>query len=228
VLSAEASRPGAGFAVVDVETTGSSSRRHRVVELAVVLLDGEHRVEGEFATLVDPEGPVGPTHIHGIAPEDLRRAGEPAPRFGQIAGRLLTLLRGRVLVGHNVGCDHAFLAAEYGRLGVRLPVLPQLCTMRLAERFLGPLDGLSLRACAAAAGVPRWVEHTALGDARAAGALFTRCVRTAGADLVAPAGVSARAAALEWPGLPRTGCDGAWKINEVRRSMVSGHGRGGA
>ena len=86
--------PG-GYAVVDVEATGSSSRRHRIVELAVVLLDGERRPEGEFSTLVDPEGPVGPTHIHGIEPHDLL----PAPRFAEIAPRLLGLLSGRVLVG---------------------------------------------------------------------------------------------------------------------------------
>jgi DNA polymerase III subunit epsilon len=160
----------AGFAVVDVETTGSSSRRHRIVELAVVQLDRERRVEGEFATLVDPEGPVGPTHIHGIEPADLL----PAPRFWQVAERLAALLRGRVLVGHNVGCDRAFLAAEYARIGVRLPAVPQLCTMRLAERFCAEPGELSLRACAAAAGLPGWAEHTALGDARTAGALFAR------------------------------------------------------
>ncbi|WP_256090391.1 exonuclease domain-containing protein, partial [Actinacidiphila rubida] len=117
-----------GFAVVDLEATGSSSRRHRVLELAVVLLDRELEPQGEFSTLVDPQGPVGPTHIHGIEPGHLGGA----PRFAGVAGRLLGLLRGRVLVGHNVGCDRAFLAAEYARVGLRLPAVPELCTMRIA------------------------------------------------------------------------------------------------
>jgi len=111
------SRPAYGYAVVDLEATGSSSHRHRVIELAVVLLDRDLVPQGEFTTLVDPQGPVGPTHIHGIQPEHL----SGAPRFAGIAARLLTLLRGRVLVGHNVGCDRAFLVAEYARLGLRLP-----------------------------------------------------------------------------------------------------------
>src|SRR5258707_12935215 len=55
-----------GFAVVDLEATGSSSRRNRVVGGAVVLLDAELTVEGEFSTLSDPEGPVAPTLSHGI------------------------------------------------------------------------------------------------------------------------------------------------------------------
>jgi len=221
-----------GYAVVDVEATGFSSRRHRIVELAVVQLDGRRRVQGEFCTLVDPEGPVGPTHIHGIEAVDVR----PAPRFGQIAGQVLALLRGRVLVGHNVGCDRAFLAAEFARIGVGLPAVPQVCTMRLAERCLPGIAGLSLRACAAAAGVPEWTLHTALGDARAAGELFARCETADGAALV-------RAAQVEWPRVPRTAQQGAAWIgrasagararaardgSEPRCSVVSPALRGGA
>jgi DNA polymerase III subunit epsilon len=221
VLSGDGLRsaPTGGYAVVDVEATGSSSRRHRVVELAVVQLDRERRVEGEFATLVDPEGPVGPTHIHGIEAADLGHA----PRFGQIAARLLGLLNGRVLVGHNVGCDRAFLAAEYSRVGVVLPAVPLVCTMRLAERCFPLPHGLSLRACARAAGLGEWTEHTALGDARAAGELFARCAPQDGTAL-------ALAAAVRWPRVTRSGSAAwvgraagrrAWEGNEVRRSMVS-------
>ncbi len=189
-----------GFAVVDLEATGSSSHRHRVVELAVVLLDRDLVPQGEFSTLVDPQGPVGPTHIHGIEPDHLGGA----PRFAGIAGRLLALLRGRVLVGHNVGCDRAFLVAEYARLGLRMPAVPELCTMRLAaargtlpggapSRF--PPHGLSLRAVAADAGITDWSPHTALGDAQATAALFARFAAGV-ADLP---GLLALAAGVRWP-----------------------------
>ena len=204
-----------GFAVVDLEATGSSSRRHRVLELAVVLLDGDLAPEGEFSTLVDPQGPVGPTHIHGIEPQHLGGA----PRFAGIAARLVGLLRGRVLVGHNVGCDRAFLVAEYARIGVRMPALPELCTMRLAAdaRPPGALApyGLSLRACAAALGVTDWHPHTALGDARATAALFAHLAPGIG-DL--PERL-AGAAAVVWPepsGAPAA-ADALW----MRRSCVT-------
>ena len=82
---------GAGYAVVDLEASGPSPRRHRVVEVAVVLLDGHCRIENEFTTLLDPGGPVGPTHIHGIARDDVGGA----PRFAEIAAHLLGLLGGR-------------------------------------------------------------------------------------------------------------------------------------
>lgn len=188
------SRAAYGYAVVDLEATGASSHRHRIVELAVLLLDRDLVPQGEFTTLVDPQGPVGPTHIHGIEPEHLGGA----PRFAGIAARLLTLLRGRVLVGHNVGCDRAFLVAEYARLDVRLPPVPELCTMRLAaDGGDGPASyGLSLRACAAAIGVTDWSAHTALGDARASAALLAHYAPRLG-------GLPERladAAALRWPG----------------------------
>lgn len=226
-------RPSAGYAVVDVETTGSSSRRHRIVEVAVVQLDREHRVQAEFSTLIDPEGPVGPTHIHGIEAADL----VSAPRFGQVAARLLGLLHGRVLVGHNVGSDRAFLAAEYARAGVELPRVPLLCTMQMAERSFPGLPGLSLRACAETAGLGGWSEHTALGDARVAGELFARCAPADGAAL---ARAAALAAVLEWPPPPagvqagpvvRAGrCAPAERhgVNEGARPMVSAGCPGGA
>lgn len=220
-------RAAYGYAVVDLEATGSSSRRHRVVELAVVLLDRDLVPQGEFTTLVDPQGPVGPTHIHGIEPAHLGGA----PRFAGIAARLLTLLRGRVLVGHNVGCDRAFLVAEYARLGLRLPPVPELCTMRMAaDRALEDTPapgaaalgtaapyGLSLRACAAAIGITDWSPHTALGDARATAALLTHYATGAG-------GLSQRlaaAAALRWPEPSRVlaAADALW----MRRSNDRGN-----
>lgn len=186
--------PGGGFAVVDLEATGSSSRRHRVVEVAVVLLGADLTPQGEFCTLIDPEGPVGASHIHGI---ENRHLGD-APRFADVAPWLLDLLRGRVLVGHNVGCDRAFLVTEYARVGVAFPDVPEVCTMRMAAQRESAPAGFSLRACAEAAGVPGWSAHTALGDARATARLFTEYVRELPEGPRTDAAL-ARAVALDWP-----------------------------
>lgn len=194
--------PGrAGYAVVDLEASGPSPRRHRAVEIAVVLLDRDCRTEREFSTLLDPRGPVGPTHIHGIAVGDVGGA----PGFAEIAAHVIALLRGRVLVGHHVNCDRGFLAGEYARLGVPFPDVPTLCTMRLASDYLPLRHGPSLRACCEEAGLPRFEEHTALGDARAATALLRHYARE---DLVRPAKWSRalrEAALLQWPMMATAG-----------------------
>jgi DNA polymerase III subunit epsilon len=200
---------GAGFAVVDLEATGSSSRRHRVVEVAVVLLGADLSAQGEFCTLIDPEGPVGATHIHGIEKWHLG----DAPRFAEIAPWLLGLLRARVLVGHNVGCDRAFLVAEYARVGVAFPEVPEVCTMRMAAQRDPAPTGFSLRACAEAAGVPGWPAHTALGDARATARLFAEYVRELSPGAPHAEAALARAAGLDWP---RMAGSEAWVAGSVR------------
>ncbi|MGW4647099.1 3'-5' exonuclease [Kitasatospora sp. NPDC004289] len=184
--------PRGGFAVVDVEATGRSPWRHRMVEVGVVLLDGQLRPEGEFSTLIDPVGPVGPTHVHRIAQGDV----VGAPRFRELAPLLLDLLGGRVLVGHHVSCDRAFLEREFARIGVPLPAVPALCTLRLARARLPGAGGYGLAACVETAGLGWYPAHTALGDARATAELFRHLA--ARAEWQAPLH---EAAGLPWPRL---------------------------
>ncbi|MCU7824144.1 3'-5' exonuclease [Kitasatospora sp. DSM 101779] len=188
-----------GYAVVDVEATGRSPWRHRIVEVAVVLLDEALRTEEAFATLIDPGGPVGPTHVHRITQDDV----VGAPRFREVAPYLLDLLADRVMVGHHVTCDHAFLEREYARIGVPLPPVPLLCTMRMARTRLPAATGWGLTACAEAAGLDRFPAHTAMGDARAAADLLRHYAR-AGALPPADHSEPARdAAPAPWPRLGR-------------------------
>jgi DNA polymerase-3 subunit epsilon len=221
---------GGGFAIVDVEATGSSSRRHRVVEVAVVLLGEDCSPQGEFTTLVDPQGPVGPSHIHGIEDHQLKRA--KAPRFAEVAPGLLGLLRGRVLVGHNVGCDRAFLAAEYARLGVLFPTVPEVCTMRLAALCDPAPAGLSLRACAVAAGMTGWPAHTALGDARATARLFVHyageCPQGGKPGAEHTEAALARAAVLQWPRMMGSGAPWVRREENVPVRQIVSYSRNGS
>ncbi|MET8629407.1 3'-5' exonuclease [Kitasatospora sp. NPDC004669] len=208
-----------GFAVVDVEATGRSPWRHRVVEIAVVLLNERLCPEGEFATLLDPLGPVGPTHVHRIRQTDV----EGAPRFREIAPRLLELLAGRVLVGHHVSCDHAFLDREFARIGVPLPPVPLLCTMQLAREHLPEARSHGLAACVEAAGLGWYPAHTALGDARVTAELLRHCV---GAPSCPPddwAGPLQEAARVPWPRLGWARCRSSGApVPLVRREALYG------
>lgn len=163
-----------GFAVVDLETTGLSPARDRVVELAIVQLDAEAHITGEFCTLIDPGRDVGPTRIHGIRAVDV----SGAPTFAAAAATVWQLLSGRVLVAHNVSFDALFLGEEFSRCGVCLPPPPVMCTMQLASHYLHGLPARSLTACCQAAGVELSQHHSALHDARAAAQLLA-CYRAA-------------------------------------------------
>lgn len=165
-----------GFAVVDVETTGLFPARDRVVEVAVVHMDPDAKVTGEFSTLIDPRRDIGPTRIHGIKASDV----SGAPTFAAAAASIRHQLAGRVLVAHNARFDAMFLAEEFRRCGLQLPPAPVMCTMRLAGHYLGDLSARTLPACCHAAGVILSEHHSALQDARAAAELlacYRRCHR---------------------------------------------------
>ena len=162
-----------GYAVVDVETTGFAARgSDRVVEVAVVGLDGAGRVTDEWCTLLNPGRDLGPQHVHRIRAADVWHA----PTFAQAAGSLAARLAERVVVAHNLSFDARFLTAEFARAGVDLPVTG-LCTMRLADRYLPDRAGRSLAACCEAAGVAFDSAHSALHDARATARLFAHYLR---------------------------------------------------
>ncbi|MEU9742227.1 exonuclease domain-containing protein [Micromonospora chersina] len=184
------------YAVIDLETTGLRTSWHdRIVEVAVVHVDEQGRVTGEWCSLVNPDRDLGPQFIHGISAAEVRRA----PRFEQVAGHLAGMLRGRVLVAHNLTFDGPFLHAEYQRVGIQAPIdqAAGLCTMRLAPHFL-PSAGRSLHDCCRAAGLPPYQAHSALHDARAAAQLLTYYLTAAGSPPPWAAAVSA-AAGLTWP-----------------------------
>ncbi|CAL9341152.1 3'-5' exonuclease DinG [Streptomyces sp. enrichment culture] len=171
------------WALVDVETSGLVPRRDRVLSVAVVTLGPDGEQTGEFSTLLDPGCDPGPVHVHGLTAERLRGA----PAFEQVAERIGALLEGRVLVAHNAQFDYDFLAHEFARARLRLPVDRRLCTLALNRRVDPPTDDLKLGTLAAHYGVPRLKAHDALDDTRVlAGVLRASLRAAAGLDLPLP------------------------------------------
>lgn len=156
------------FLVVDVETTGISAwAGDRITEVAAVHVKGS-RVEEAFHSLVNPGRPI-PPFITGLTGIDDAMV-KDAPPFGEIAGQLAYQLVGRVFVAHNARFDWKFLSAEFDRVAsAPLDSLTgdQLCTVRMARRFLAHLPRRNLDAVAHHYGVAIDGRHRAMGDARA-------------------------------------------------------------
>ncbi|MFE5262454.1 TerD family protein [Streptomyces coelicoflavus] len=171
------------WALVDVETSGLVPRRDRVLSVAVVTLGPDGAQTGEFSTLLNPGCDPGPVHVHGLTAERLHGA----PAFDQVAERLGALLEGRVLVAHNAQFDYDFLAHEFARARLRLPVARRLCTLALNRRVDPPTDDLRLGTLAAHYGVPQLKAHDALDDTRVlAGVLRASLRQAARLDLPLP------------------------------------------
>jgi DNA polymerase-3 subunit epsilon len=191
--------PDVGFAVIDLETTGFSPLRERVVEVAVVLLDADGIEVEAFCTLVDPERDPGPTHVHGITAAMLGGA----PTFAEVHPYLAGLLSGRVVVGHNVDrFDLAFLRAECERLGEdRVPVaVVSLDTLLVAQTYLDLPGKARLVDCCDRYRLTWADHHNALGDARVTADLLGAMRTELGDDLLRTDRLLAEGRFGVWPG----------------------------
>lgn len=165
------------FAVVDVETTGSSvTKGARIVEFAAVFVEGGN-IRGEYTTLVNPEAwiPGWITRLTGIEPQMV----ENAPRFRDIAARVREALEGRVFVAHNVGFDWRFVAEELRMANSILPEGPRLCTVRMARRVLPGLRRRGLDSLSRYYEVDIVNRHRAGDDARATAVILLRMLEAA-------------------------------------------------
>lgn len=156
-----AAETGAGWAVVDVETSGFRPGQARIVSIAALALGDDGNVENSLYTLLNPGVDPGPTHVHGLTADML----EGQPCFGDIVGDLRDLLRGRTLVAHNVGFDYSFLAAEAEMVGAELPIDTVMCTVELTRRLALGTDNLRLETLANHWGITQMKPHDALDDA---------------------------------------------------------------
>ncbi|WP_244970685.1 TerD family protein [Gordonia jinghuaiqii] len=163
--------------LVDVETSGLSSRQHRILSLSAIAVDANGGIEGKYSSLFNPGCDPGPVHIHRLTPERLHGA----PTFDKAVPRLHELLQGRTLVAHNAGFDHGFLVEEARRADVDLPITHRLCTVTLARRLQLNVANVKLGTLARHWNVPKYAAHDAADDVRTLLEVFRRSVDLADA-----------------------------------------------
>ncbi len=191
------------FAVLDLEATGLSDS-DQILEIALVRFTADGTAFDDWSTLVNPARDLGSREARSTHRLQRFATVAHAPRFEQIAGDICMRLQGCVLVAHNLTYDLRMLRAEFERVGVELPELATLCTMRLGAG-LGVPDRRLVDACARFGIVPA-ASHTALDDARACSLLLSvylmTCLRS-GVQNLPEIGVEQPVPAPEaWPSVP--------------------------
>lgn len=149
------------MAIVDLETTGMSAIRDRVIELAILRIENNKLVE-TFSTLVNPEMNL-PQEIEvltGIYSRELTSA----PRFFDVMDQVRDLLTDAVFVAHNARFDYSFMRQEMKRYGIRFNA-KELCTARLF-RAIAPERKHNLDALIDAYKIKIDIRHRALSDAK--------------------------------------------------------------
>jgi DNA polymerase-3 subunit epsilon len=156
------------YAILDIETTGGQFNEEGITEIAIYKFDG-HEIVDQFISLVNPEIPIQPfvVKLTGINNAMLRSA----PKFFEVAKRIIEMTNDCVLVAHNADFDYRILRTEFRRLGYDFNV-KTLCTVELSKRLLPEQPSHSLGKLVRALGIPMADRHRANGDAMATVKLF--------------------------------------------------------
>jgi DNA polymerase III subunit epsilon len=173
------------FVVLDSETTGFSPVLDRILTIgAVVVQDGEIRLDDSFDALLRVTGDVGPVDVHGVTPEQSRGGYDES----EALGRFLGYLRDGVIVGHHIGHDVSMLDAGLERMGADVRLLNRALDTADLTLYLNQ-DGaftdvklpghITLDTLADLFGVIPHDRHTASGDAFITALVFLRLLKLA-------------------------------------------------
>lgn len=156
------------YAILDIETTGGQYNEEGITEIAIYRYDG-HEVTDKFISLVNPEKPIQPfvVKLTGINNAMLRSA----PKFYEVAKRIIEITEGCIIVAHNAQFDYRILCTEFERLGYTYE-RESLCTVELSQKLLPEQKSHSLGKLVRALGIPMSDRHRANGDAMATVQLF--------------------------------------------------------
>ena len=156
------------YAILDIETTGGQFNEEGITEIAIYKFDG-YEVVDQFISLINPEIPIQPfvVKLTGINNAMLRSA----PKFFEVAKRIIEITTDCVLVAHNASFDYRILRTEFRRLGYDFNV-KTLCTVELSKKLLPEQESHSLGKLVRALGIPMTDRHRASGDAMATVKLF--------------------------------------------------------
>ena len=161
----------ATFSVIDFETTGTSPKSSRAIEIGIAKIENLKIVDS-YQSLINPNQIIPPfiESLTGIKTEDVL----DAPTFEDISQDIKDFIDGTILVGHNLPFDFAFLSSEFERSELLLPKLQQVCTLKLSRSLFPELKSKSLGNMVKHFRFRLKDAHRALGDATATAKIFLK------------------------------------------------------
>ncbi|SFS57221.1 DNA polymerase-3 subunit epsilon [Zhouia amylolytica] len=156
------------YAILDIETTGGQYNEEGITEIAIYRFNG-HKVTDQFISLVNPEKAIQPfvVNLTGINNKMLTTA----PKFYEVAKRIVEITNDCILVAHNAQFDYRVLKNEFKQLGFDFE-RNTLCSVELSKKLIPGQASYSLGKLARSLGIPVSDRHRASGDAQATLKLF--------------------------------------------------------
>jgi DNA polymerase-3 subunit epsilon len=156
------------YSVLDIETTGGKYDEEGITEIAIYRFDGDNIVD-QFSSLINPDIEIQPfvVKLTGINKKMLCKA----PKFFEVAKRIVEITDNSILVAHNAEFDYRILQTEFRRLSFSFE-RKTLCTVNLSRILLPEQPSFNLGKLVRNLGIPFTNEHRAHGDAKVTLKLF--------------------------------------------------------
>ncbi|MGQ8338536.1 3'-5' exonuclease [Sunxiuqinia sp. A32] len=156
------------YNIIDIETTGKSAQEGKITEIAIYVHNGVEVVDS-FSSLINPECHI-PYFITKLTGIDNSMVSQ-APKFYEVAKRIIELTAGNIFVAHNVSFDYRFIQEEFKRLGYDFN-RKTMCTVKLSRKYLPGHRSYSLGNICNDLDIRIDGRHRAAGDALATVKLF--------------------------------------------------------
>ena len=160
------------FVVFDIETTGFSSVKDRIIEIGAVKVENG-TIVSRYSTFVNPEVPI-PFEITKLTSITDTMVID-APKIEAALPEFMDYVGDAVLVAHNAGFDVGFIEENCKRLGMEQR-LTSVDTVALARVLLPTLSRYKLNVVAKALGISLENHHRAVDDAGATAEIFVKFV----------------------------------------------------
>jgi DNA polymerase-3 subunit epsilon len=162
------------FTVVDVETTGLSAAKNRIIEIALVKVENL-KITEKYHTLINPliYIPYFITNLTGITNDDVKNS----PTFDGVADKIINFIENSILTAHNFSFDSSFLRSEFSFCGRDFQVDQSLCTVKLARKVYPTLKSKSLGSVSRHLNLKNADSHRALGDAETTARILIKMIK---------------------------------------------------
>lgn len=147
--------------IFDLETTGFSPTRDRIVEIGAIKVR-DNAIVDQFNHLVNPEChiPSVATSVHHITDEMVEREGT----IEQILPGFLEFIDQDTLVAHNASFDMGFVNGWAEKLELPKPQNPVICTLQLSRKVFPSLRSHKLGELVSQFDILTKIQHRALAD----------------------------------------------------------------
>ena len=156
------------YNIIDIETTGQSAKNGKITDIAIYLHNGSEIVDS-FSSLVNPECSI-PPFITQLTDIDNQMVAN-APKFYEIAKKIVDITAGNIFIAHNVSFDYKFIQEEFSRLGYDFN-RKTMCTVKMSRKYLPGHQSYSLGKICDDLDIRIDGRHRAAGDALATVKLF--------------------------------------------------------